>query len=392
MDPAFSLADELAGLDHPQEQFSGSLGDSLDAELEALHIHNQQGSTLDAELEALHLHEGGNLASELDPTSLHFGEGSLADELSSLDHAGSLHFAEGSLANDLSSPSQPSSSSPSRNPSQHSPPRRTASSESISLLAAAQERKIQDSIAATTRFLSRLSSIEGGDTARLEGLAGGYLKLIAESVSEREGQMRELRELDRRLSRLTEEQDRVRSSSFSPRSSILGDLGELAPLAEEGDDPLSPSTSTSFSHPGHRHSASLSSDGTITDIPSTPTTFTNSSSAALDPALFAPLHTSTASLLTSLTGLHEQTQITKSQTADASRKLKNLRGLIGTWKADQASVEDSEWWISERDKEEKGRGEGGRKAKEELEACRRRLEEAEEGWVRRLLTPVSIAS
>ncbi len=63
--------------------------------------------------------------------------------------------------------------------------------------------------------------------------------------------------------------------------------------------------------------------------------------------------------------------MTKSTTADAARKLKNVKALVDKWKGEMESVALSEEWIAQ-DQGEKGAG----WAKDQLEWCRGRIE----GW------------
>ncbi|SNX87095.1 uncharacterized protein MEPE_05805 [Melanopsichium pennsylvanicum] len=474
MDPAFSLADELEELQHQDElQFqsghkynTASLGD----EFEEVHNH-EFGSSLDAELEGLHLH-GNDLASEFG------GGGSLADELGGGNLAAELdpHFgsgggaAEASLADQLNhdegmSRDPSSSSSSSYHPSSYnsgvtsptlssrhgtlsrasmsdhgtaSPSRKKPSTSTladptaaISALASSQTTEIQTSLQQTKQFLAHLSSlssksaaadtyassVEEGDTARLEIAAGGYLKLVSECTAEREAQLRELRELDRKFARTFVDNP---GGGFSlPSSGSFGsDLGmfspmttstsQLADLPEEQDrdafdqNSMLESPTRSISR-RHRSNASIRSDITITDMaPVTPTHTSLHQTDTLDASLFAPFYTSTNALVSSLTNLHEHTQITKSTSADAQRKLKTLKGLISTWRMEQESVEQSEAWIAEHHtgsrEEEEGGEEGGKTSgkvgkawtEEQLGWCRKRIEQVEVR-ARELLTPVSIA-
>ena len=384
MDPAFSLADELnfhAGNStdfdeselqfHPHSTLNSTLGDEFD------HLHHQQseyedpstttqgvgGLSLDAQLDSLHLHPdqpclSSDLATELDPHSIE------------------------------------ASSSGTRTPASS----RQVGSE-ISHLATTQTQEVAESIAATSSFLSRLSGAGGvgEDTAKLEEGASRYLTLISQYTAEREAQVRELRELDRKVSRLLSYPSSGMSSSFSNDTLLSPSTSgmELPDLVEDESSSL-PSSPTSPISPtksrGHRATASVESDSTITDL--TPLTVPTDK-PLLEGGLFAPLYTSTTTLLTSLTTLYEHTQITKSSTADAARKLKTLKGLISQWKMEQESVEASEEWISHHSEKALGNaGEGRRESgwvEREVQDVKR-LIEGFEGQALGLLTPVSIAS
>lgn len=273
MDPAFSLADELAELHtlphnefDDQQHFVHHHGSGLEDEFDQLHLHQQAISSLGDELDTLHHHQG---------SSLHHGE-DLAAELGEFEVDGMSREADSAAycgGGDGRA--------------------------AVSLLGSEQ---IGGSMAATDHFVSLLSaSTNEGDTVRLEEQAGRYLKLLSECTVQREGQVRELRELERR-SRTLVQHSQWASSEETPHS--------------------------------HSHNHTLSDASTIT-------------TETHQPAMgFSQLTHSTTTLLASLTSLHEATQVTKSTTADAGRKLKQLKTLISTYHAERDSVQASEVWIS----------------------------------------------
>ncbi|SPO31028.1 uncharacterized protein UTRI_05334_B [Ustilago trichophora] len=479
MDPAFSLADELADLHHPSfhntnqlhfhphhaEYAAGtSLADQyqafgLDAELQGLHLH---GNDLASELGGDG--GGGSLADELDPS--YSGDargGSLGDEL--LQHiekeeddrvaymsrngsasdaflsdasspTSSSRHATLSRQSNLLNPSSPSRSSISTPTTTTSIPGDATSSTttttiSSTLASLAQTAELDQTFSATQTFLSHLSSLstrntagavdattatatttttttgETGeeDTSRLEYAAANYLKLVSQSTAEREAQLRELRELDRKFARSLAENNSsggvfgLSSSksghlyggelhNFSPVSSSLT-LPEVEEDEEESDfsTHLASSPTRSLAR-RHRSTTSLASDTTITDMPPSSHPL---DTPLIDNTLFAPFYTSTSTLLTSLTSLHEHTQITKSTTADAARKLKTLKGLIQQWRAEMESVETSELWIASHGESEQEKEKMGVWLGEQVDWCQRRIEQVEVR-ARLLLTPVSLSS
>ncbi len=189
MDPAFSLADELAAAgpstyrhdnegvygDEDELQFHPGSSSTLDDEFAQLHQHHHHGASgafesLDAELEALHLdsygHHGGQLRNDL---ASELGGGSLAAELdgepSIYDHYNASAAMEGgNLANELdlhSSPHRmsrdPSTSSPSRTPQfdSEATSASTTTSSALDKLSATNQKtteEINQSIAATHCF------------------------------------------------------------------------------------------------------------------------------------------------------------------------------------------------------------------------------------------------
>ena len=451
MDPAFSLADELAELHthphhphygnedelefHPHaysgDEFAHDAYGSLDAELEAMHL-GHRGSDLASELDGSNT---GSLAAELDPSYHTAGMGSLGDELlyehndPSAAASSSTFASPHGVDSGTASPSRPArqaartlSRSSDYSSGTASPSRwRNASGTSstldptaaISQLAVAQTAELQESWSSTQQFLSQLATVsassssvdkssrtaadtlavaDGEDTARLESAAAGYLKLVSECTVEREAQLRELRELDRKLARTLAEASPTHfglTASTSWSSDLGGALSPSAsslsralPDVDENDSfTRLPDSPTQLSHHHHR-TTSLGSDTTVTDTLTLPVI-----PALVDGSLFQPLYTSTSALAASLAAVHEHTQITKSSSADAARKLKTLRGVLTQWRAELDSAEQSETWI-ERSEHAESVGKGW--ASEQVEWCRRRFEEAE-GRARELLTPVSIA-
>lgn len=347
MDPAFSLADELAGLPHHAgdedelefhpHTYADFAGASLDDELADL--HSAGGSALDAELEGLHLHNdlaselgagGGDLASELDPT-----------------------FTTTSSCSASGSASPP-------------PPRGDVdAATTVPQLAATTTQDLSAAdLTATDSFLSLLS-VEADETSRLEAAAAAYLKCVARCSAQREEQLRELRRLERDV------------STPPPPPSIPASGSSTSDLFASSSEDFPPPTTPT------RHRRNTSSTSTTSTIHPPPPTL-------LDTALFAPLYTSTSALLGSLTSLHEHAQVTKSSTADAARKLKTVKGLIAQWRGEVESVESSEAWIAQQHAHEAGGERRGKQwAEEQVEWCRKRWEGAE-GLARSLLTPVTI--
>ncbi len=297
MDPAFSLADELSGA-HTLD----SLG-----ELDAHYTTLDEFETYDV--------------------------GSLGDELGQLDLDPELHLRSGSLADEL----EPASNS---NVAEEVLDQDYASSLGGGSLqaAAAQTEQIQESITATHAFLARLSSLStqghDEDTAPLEVAAAGYLKLVSECTVEREAQLRELRDLDRKLAR------DLAATHTHHRSASLNSIDSEATIREE---------------------------------------------EGLDGGMFAPVYASTSALVGSLGSLHEHTQVTKSSTADAQRRLKSLRTLLAQWNADHESTQHSLDWIATHSPHHQA----GETAHSQLDYCRKRLDDAQM-TATQLLTPQRI--
>lgn len=404
MDPAFSLADELAELH--RQQSSQAMDDELDFEshhaayVGAALLEDELGAvgSLDAELERLHV-QGHDLASELDCDSQLDPVFATAQK----DEEGLQSYAYDRSASTMQGASSCSSASHAESSANatravDSPARTPGSCISIATT------DISDTLASTQSFLMRLSTLSSSstsahasmdaaginsvsaeveDTAALETAAAKYLMLVSQCSMQREAQLRELRELDRKLERDT--------ACLLPSTSscYASDLS----LTDLMDDDQRFSTSPT-QRPLRRTTSSLSSDTTITTVPAL------SSDVLLDPALFAPLYTSTLSLVSSLNGLHEHAQVTKSSTADAARKLRTVKGLIAQWKGDVESAQVSELWIQQNQPSPKHHAEltdhvdrltSKTWVTQQIEWCKNRIDQAE-GRARILLTPVSITA
>jgi hypothetical protein len=439
----FTGSDTLGSLDAELENLHFAGGGDLASELDGFH-DGAHGS-------------GVTSGMTNDVARHHFVEGSLADELSvdtaageSLSRTGPLAFAAAEYSSTGEACESSTAPSGTSTPSKHtlprasgwsSPLRPTSSSFLSSATTATQTAEIQESIRSTDAFLRQLSSLSSssaatslhkdgseasavadaefaGDTEVLEATASKFLKLVYECTLQREAQVRELRDLDRQFARSMAESAASASFSLSSSSSFGSGLGsvisgpgffgssadehsassvagrELCGLAEEeyeyGEEEeggyamaTSPMRRTKTLHRDFKSTASMGSDMTVT----------GGGEALVEASLFEPLHASTAALVASLGTLHEHSQVTKSSTADAARKLKALKALIGQWNAEQAAVDRSERWILQH---------GARLPLPDgadvpawialqLGYCAARFDDAEHR-ARVLLTPVSLAS
>ncbi|PWY98127.1 hypothetical protein BCV70DRAFT_202300 [Testicularia cyperi] len=459
---ADALGTELEGL-----HMGGGAVSDLAAELEGLNSHDSHmggmsmGSLADELDSGLGAHD--EATDDLDPFAMSRGTSHVSSPYASASDAYDPGFETPPRPSGTSSPSAKQATLP--RSSGFSTPSRVASGSSFRLQTSsiAQEAEIQDNIKATEQFLRHLESITssssapkgasassaaastengtgalgsvepGGDTARLEMLANRFLKLVYECTNEREAQLRELRELDRQSSRLTTALPSFSlpsSTSFSSDvastsygSTALGSSMSLSDLPEEdavntgtdgfvdsddddddynpGSSPISPTTPLTprqprSLHKSHKSTASTGSDATITSMPS-------GAQPLLDTSAFSALQSATTSLVGSLTNLHEHSQVTKSSVADAARKLRSLKNVIGQWKTEQDLVERSEDWIEKHGATSSVRRLNSSSPDEpatddvrawtsaHIDFCRKRLEEAE-ARARVLLTPVSITS
>lgn len=346
MDPAFSLADELAAYTSP--------GDHLADEIDGMYGGAKGGTAMD------------DLASELQDVLLvgdhdthytHMGGGSLADEL--FDQHLDLHRA--------SSPSSPSMSSiaPHASTATTTPAATDSTSPIASSLRRSSSASVDEIARLTQAFLHRLASLsepaidaEGNscsDTARLELLAAKVVQLLYQCTVEREAQIRELRDLERQASRLPHHRtfsltsSQSHSSDLGPGSTARLGFGHGEVQNERSSDDeddgfytgetstdtlpsVSPSRARRISR---RSNASLASDTTVV-----------SATSLIDPSLFTELHTTTRLLLTSLTELHELAQVEKTNVTDAARKLKSARNILTQYRADDESVEQSLLFIA----------------------------------------------
>lgn len=209
----------------------------------------------------------------------------------------------------------------------------------------------------------------------VEGLAGGVIKTMYELVREREQQVRELTDFERQVSR----QDPGWQAALSQIDDFDDDEDEHVNEADHSTDqnPNLPSPTHDTPIPP----ANGSSDRSRHHPDLTPPTL---------PALksLSDLQTTTASLLSTLSALHESSQVALAAGSESARKIRAMRGQAQAVQDDLVSLTRSEQFVDEYEQAEVEAGVGvgartkgwrGRMAREEVERAGRRLEE---GWAR----------
>jgi hypothetical protein len=198
---------------------------------------------------------------------------------------------------------------------------------------------LEDSISTTDLFLQHIrefnSSSSKSETMTgwadrnplLERLAGDLIKRMQHLTKEREGQVRELQELDRALA----SQD---LDILAELDDLVTNLEPLAVAAEGG---------------GHHLNNVPEEDDWEPPTPTQPPISLDSwssSSAAASAGLSAPtqlaqLRSITTQLVSTLVAIIEHAQLSRGATSEAGRKLRAIKGVITGWKGELESVERS---------------------------------------------------
>lgn len=265
---------------------------------------------------------------------------------------------------------------------------------------------LADSVRATENFLSKLNSVsqatsisnttassqyrltrqqENGavgqeDTSRLEQSAATVVKQLREHTTQREMQVRELREAERVFARgLAEGGDWLNAmgsidedwaatassasasaftkhdslSFLSPSSSLPGTSGSRAGVADAGD--LSGMSAASSAN----RLASVAEDEVDEDQQEVQVLIAPGavhSTAAQDVAIPGPkapasqqmkhLQQCTGSLISSLGMLHEHSQVARAEMSDAARRLRSLKTVLVQWRTEVEEADRSRAWIA----------------------------------------------
>lgn len=222
----------------------------------------------------------------------------------------------------------------------------------------------------------------------VEKAATAVIKSMYEAAKQREGQVRELIEIERLVSKNEVGwQAALASLEELPRDEEEGghefdvvengvshdeDGGQelealLSPSAEE-DVPFNPST---------KHTRNLSLEPPPLPRP------TSTKSPSLAHSELTHLRTITTSLISALSAINEVTQVHRASCGEAGRKLRALRNHLVTVETDLQGLARSEEFIAEYEaKERKGGSRKGRFADEAREVMKGVEAELEEGWRR----------
>ncbi|KAL7409760.1 hypothetical protein BDY24DRAFT_402382 [Mrakia frigida] len=302
------------------------------------------------------------------------------------------------------------------------PPQRLFGSSSIPSTpnSAPSSMSVQDTILLPPTFLPLLAKDDR--SFELEHATAAVVKTMEDMGRQREGMCRELGGLDRELQRLIGEGARFSDSEGGEdgfgMGSRIGPMGSLVEDEDEEDDEEDRSRSDVDDEEDDLDDEDRSGTARLNQThfepspvfsrnstprksrppnpfapqppPSRSTPSSPSSNALLEPPAdpnllpsISTLTTLTSSLLTSLSSLHDASQITLSSAADAGRRLRALRTTFAGMKADEEVVEKAwksviEWEEGEGRKKE----EGGRVVKDvvekEMAGFRRTVDEFDE--------------
>lgn len=225
----------------------------------------------------------------------------------------------------------------------------------------------------------------------VEKAATAVIKSMYESVKQREGQVRELVELERLVSKNEVGwQAALASLEELPRDEEEGENAEhvvengVSHDEDEGEEvPLSPSAEEDdpFGQPATNHHAR---DLSFLEPPPILRT-SSSNSPSLARSELTHLRTITTSLISALSAINEVTQVHRASTGEAGRKLRALRGHLVTVENDLQGLARSEEYIRAYEAKELklgGERRKGRYAEEAREVMRGVEVELEEGWSR----------
>lgn len=208
----------------------------------------------------------------------------------------------------------------------------------------------------------------GGELS-LERLASDFIRKINDNTREREGQVRELREVEKEFRRI---------AGQNGGNDILGELEELDTIDGFGDDSGEREVKAAETGPGGRalHTVAEEEDhDTTADWELDPQrvlgdddtldyrhthrrqnsysharesstsllvdSFSNNPTPSNAIAQLSNMRSLTQSLVQSLTTVVENTQVTAAATAEAGRKIRALKNKLGGWRAESESAERS---------------------------------------------------
>jgi len=196
----------------------------------------------------------------------------------------------------------------------------------------------------------------------LERLATDFIRRINDSTREREGQVRELREVEKEFKKIAgqaggmellgeldelekaEEEEKEKESRHVRKASVgLHTLQEEEELLERDDWELDPNRvlgdedGLDYNDPYRPESPSPVKESS--SLPPPPSS--SSPTPANSIVHLGYMRTITQSLITSLTTVVENTQVTGATTADAGRKIRALKTKLGGWRAESESAERS---------------------------------------------------
>lgn len=209
----------------------------------------------------------------------------------------------------------------------------------------------------------------------LESLASSVIKSMYDLTKQREGQVRELAEMERLVSKNEAGwQAALRNLDELPRDDdvdVLSPTNDASPPSSDAGGDVDEPVETVPTPRAPR-----------TAPPTTGTTPAQSfpSSARIE---LSNLRDITTSLISALSAINEVTQVNNASVGEAGRKLRALRGHLGAAKDDLVALARSEDFVREYERKELEEGSGGKKgrfAEMAREQMRGAEEALDEGW------------
>ncbi|GAA5891206.1 hypothetical protein JCM5296_004928 [Sporobolomyces johnsonii] len=213
----------------------------------------------------------------------------------------------------------------------------------------------------------------------VEKLASRYIKSLYDLAKQREGQLRELTEMERVFAR-----------NEAGWRSVLAEVDPLPPDEDDDDDEQrDEATTTPYLDPD----ASLPSSSPAIDPASLPPPAASASATPRRPSRNVSTSTSheltdlrrlTSSLLSALSSISDVAQVQSALTSESGRKLRALRQQVVAVREDLTSLERSEEFVREYEASEaaeggRGKGRYAERARREMEGAQKELED---GWRR----------
>ena len=253
---------------------------------------------------------------------------------------------------------------------------------------------LEASLTSTDLFLSNLrnsttdskpaSEVTGGQPA-VESLTSNLVKGLQSATRDREGQIRELCEVERELSSRTDSEWLSSLAALdhksvidSPSSSPTTANG-LISIYEDDDEAAEPTTPKATRHMAP--SLFVNADSTPRRIQQKQKGFT------IAPTELASLRKLTTALVETLSAINEHTQVHRAAHGEAGRKLKVLKSALSAWKSELEDTERSQQYIDTFEKER-----GSERFRDMAQREKRKAEEALEQAAERAHTLLTVAA
>ncbi|TRM65154.1 hypothetical protein BD626DRAFT_546741 [Schizophyllum amplum] len=194
----------------------------------------------------------------------------------------------------------------------------------------------------TDKFLVHLRTVDSTDAnplqhqSTLERLAGDVIRRLEETVRDREGQVRELLEYEREFRKIAGENDIA--------DEVEADAPATSPTTSRAprmEDSLRHARAPSSDWDADEPSPSSSPTVPTFQIPPPPPAPSGPPTPAMTLPHLTHIRALTTSLVTSLTTISEQAQVTGAATTDAGRRIRALKNKLGGWRTEWEAAERS---------------------------------------------------